>query len=314
MLLQIVPDSTSPLEELTQTAAFTQVVDLIHRIANYTLFPIGDQNVTVVTLLLVALMVVAAWIVSRALQRAVGRAFNRRGITDRGTTTAAQRFLHYAVMIIGLVLAIQQVGINLSALFAAGAVFAVAIGFAMQSVAENFLSGVTLLIERHVRNGDMLEVDGREVRVLRMGLRATLVRDRDEVEMVLPNSLLVNAAVKNYTLEDSELRLRVGVGVTYGSDMRRVREVLESVGREIPWRTEEHDPVVLLTEFGDSSVNWELSVWMDEPWRSPRAASEVRERLWWAFKEAGLVIAFPQLDVHFDPPVEDALARLPRSA
>jgi potassium efflux system protein len=96
--------------------------------------------------------------------------------------------------------------------------------------------------------------------------------------------------------------------------MRRVRETLERVGREVTWRSQERDPVVLLTDFADSSVNWELSIWMDEPWRSPRAASEVREKIWWALKEAELVIAFPQLDVHFDPPVEEALTRLPRSA
>jgi small-conductance mechanosensitive channel len=113
----------------------------------------------------------------------------------------------------------------------------------------------------------------------------------------------------NYTLRDSMYRLRCKVGVVYGSDMRVVREVLETTAREISWRIGDKDPVILLAEFGSSSVDWEVSVWMDDPWRVRRAKSELNEAIWWALKEAGITIAFPQLDLHFDEPVVEALRR-----
>jgi len=124
----------------------------------------------------------------------------------------------------------------------------------------------------------------------------------------------VQSPVKNFTLEDSFFRIRVAVGVTYDSDMRLVRTTLERTADAVAWRLPDRKPVVLMSDFADSSVDWEISVWSDDPWTARRAASELREGIWWAFEEAGIVIAFPQLDVHFDPPVQEALTQRPRLA
>jgi potassium efflux system protein len=116
--------------------------------------------------------------------------------------------------------------------------------------------------------------------------------------------------VKNYTLKDSVYRLRASVGVTYSSDMCKVRETLESIVQDIDWQVKGHDPIVLLTGYGSSSVDWEVSVWISDPWLMRRRISELYESIWWALKGDGHVIAFPQLDVHFDPPVADGIAHL----
>jgi len=102
-------------------------------------------------------------------------------------------------------------------------------------------------------------------------------------------------------------RLRCPVGVVYGADMKLVREVLEQTAQDIPWRMQSKDPVILLTAFGSSSVDWEVSVWMDDPWKVSHAKSNLNEAIWWALKDAGIIIAFPQLDVHFDRPVLEAI-------
>jgi small-conductance mechanosensitive channel len=104
------------------------------------------------------------------------------------------------------------------------------------------------------------------------------------------------------------------VGVAYESDMKQVMEVLQAMADALPWRLQNRDPVVLLTEFGSSSVNFEVSVWTDDPWRAPRARSDLMKGIWFALKEAGITIAFPQIDVHFDAPVDEALSRLPRAS
>jgi len=165
---------------------------------------------------------------------------------------------------------------------------------------QNFVSGLILLTERSITPGDILQVEGRFVRVQTMGIRATIARSLEEEEIIIPNSTIVQSSVINYTLGDSLYRLRCVVGVVYGADMKLVRETLERAGAEIGWRIKDKEPVVLLLEFGDPSVNWEVSVWMDEPWRARKARSELCEAVWWALKEAGITIAFPQLDVHLD--------------
>ncbi len=218
--------------------------------------------------------------------------------------------MRYVVLVVGLAIGVHSLGINLTALFAAGAVFAVAIGFAMQNIVQNFVSGVILLAERAIKPGDVLEVDGRLVQVRDMGIRATVARTLDEEDIIIPNSQLVASSVKNYTFRDSLYRLRATVGVTYSSDMARVREVLEATAAKIDWRSAAQAPRIFLNDFADSAVVWEVSVWMDNPWQMSRRRSELNEAIWWALKEAGIVIAFPQVDVHFDPPVSASLEAL----
>jgi len=307
-------EPSTPLTQITEGAAFTEIVALAHRALNFTLFHVGGQDINIVTVLVVGCLIVGTWWISAVVQRTVERAFRARGVTDRGTTAVTTRLLHYAIMAVGLGLAIQQVGINLSALFAAGALFAVGLGFAMQNIAQNFVSGLILLVERAIKPGDVVEVEGRVVRILNMGIRTTVGRTRDDEELIIPNASLVQSAVKNFTLGDPTYRVRVNVGVSYESDMRAVRAALEGVAADTEWALKERAPVVLLTDFGDSSVDWQVSVWCEDAWVAPRMASDLRERVWWGLKEVGVEIAFPQLDVHFDPPIEKALGHLPRSA
>jgi small-conductance mechanosensitive channel len=147
-----------------------------------------------------------------------------------------------------------------------------------------------------------------------MGIRTTIGRNRDDEELIIPNAILASSIVKNYTLQDSITRLRAPVGVEYGSDMKVVMETLTEMANGLEWRLKPYEPTVLLTEFGSSSVNFEVSVWITDPWRAPRARSKLMQAMWWALKDAGITIAFPQLDVHFDPPVEESLERLPRAS
>ncbi|MBT8468862.1 MAG: mechanosensitive ion channel, partial [Deltaproteobacteria bacterium] len=188
-------------------------------------------------------------------------------------------------------------------------------GFAMQSIVQNFVAGVILLTERTIKPGDIVDVEGMVVKVLSMGIRASIVQSRDGEEVIIPNSLLSQNAVKNYTLRDSCYRVRLSVGVIYGSDMRAVRKTLESVAQDVSnrWGVPTKPPLVVMTGFGDNSVNWEIGVWMSDPFELKPALSELHESVWWAFREQDLVIAFPQLDVHFDEPIASSLAMLARN-
>ncbi|HMB68540.1 MAG TPA: mechanosensitive ion channel domain-containing protein [bacterium] len=286
----------------------SEITGVFHGIVGRELFSISGTPVTTATALTFFLILVVTFWISAIVQKALERGMRRRGVAAEGTVAAARRLTHYAILALGFGVGLQTVGIDLTALFAAGAFFAVAMGFAMQNITQNFVSGVILLVERTIKPQDVLEVEGRMVRVLHLGTRATVVRTLDEEELIVPNSVLVQSTVTNYTLRDPLVRLRVMVGVTYDSDMKQVRQVLEHATAELPWRSRQRDPVILMKAFGSSSVDWEVSVWVEEPWRLAGHSSELHEAIWFALKDAGIVIAFPQLDLHLDPPVTRALA------
>jgi small-conductance mechanosensitive channel len=274
------------------------------------LFEIGGTPVTVATLVTAVAVIVSTIVLSRVIRHAVSNVLERTRAGERAVR-AVTGLLHYVLLLAGFGIALQTVGINLSALFAAGALFAVALGFAMQSVSQNFVAGVILLSERSIHPGDILEVEGTLVRVVDMGIRAITAETRDGENLIIPNAVLIQTTVKNFTLINSAVRIRVPVGVVYGSDMALVRETLLRVATELSaeWGVADRSPQVILTEFGNHSVNWEVAVWMSDPWESRNFRSRLHDSVWWAFKENGIVIAFPQLDVHFDPAVAQGLAR-----
>ncbi len=292
---------------------WNQIVGYLDRTLNTVLVSISGRDVTAVSLLIFALIIAVTFKVSKLAQRGVERAFALRGVTDPGMTGNVNKLLHYAALAIGFALALQNLGFDLGALFAAGAIFAVALGFAMQGLVQNFVSGVILLGERTIKNGDVLEVEGEIVRVTRMGLRMTVARTRDEEDLIIPNTTLAQNTIKNFTLRDPEYRLKATVGVMYGSDLRAVMRVLRAAAVAMPFRSSHREPQVLLTGFGDSSVDFEVQVWTSDPWAARGHLSQLNEALWWALREADITIAFPQLDVHLDSPVVAALERMPRA-
>ncbi len=293
---------------------FTELLRLVGRVIKYPIFTIQGQAITPMDLATFAIVVVATLLVSRVLTRSALKALSRRGVDDSGTHMIARRLIHYAVLAVGLGTAVNNLGVNLSAVLAAGAVLGVGLGFAFQSVAQNFVSGLLLLFERSIRPGDVLEVEGRVVRVEDLGIRSTVARTRDDEQLIIPNSTLAQSTVVNFTMNDVLFRIRIVVGVTYDSDMRIVREALERTARARPWRVAAREPLVLMIGFGSSSVDFEISVWTDDPWGARSLASELHESVWWELKKEGIVIAFPQLDVHLSSRVEESIARLPRAS
>lgn len=278
-----------------------KIPEWLKSLGEYPLFELGKTNVTVLTLALFAIVVIITLAASALSQRALVRAMTFRRITDEGTVGVARRLLHYFVLLVGLGIGLQLVGVNLKTLFAAGAVFAIGVGFAMQNIAQNFVSGLIILLERTIKPGDILQVEGRFVRVRQMGIRCTIARTLDDEEIIVPNSAIAQSSVTNYTLNDSVFRLRTSVGVHYTSDMKLVKETLQKTADQLTWRHKDKQPAVFMIEFGDSAVVFEVSVWMEDPWHSQRARSNLNEAIWWALKDNGIVIAYPQLDVHLNP-------------
>jgi small-conductance mechanosensitive channel len=220
----------------------------------------------------------------------------------RWRTTVA-KVVSYSLRIVAVSFALQITGINVGNILAAGAVLAVGIGIAMQKVAENFVSGVILLVERSIREDDIIELEGHLARIRQVGIRATIAHTLDDEEIVVPNSVLAQSTVKNYTLTDTIFRLRVAIGIDYGADLDHVMGALKKTAEAIPWRDPDYEPVVLLKDFGSSSIDFDVSVWTRDVWASRRQQSELRLAIWRTLRDENITIPFPQLDVHFDAPV-----------
>jgi len=292
--------------------SFQDVMREISEFLATPLYTIGETQGTVGTALTVVLIILATWWFARLLSKTIMRAFERGGTVDKEAVRPYAKFAKAGVLLVGLGVAFNTLGFRLTAIFAAGGLFAVAIGFAMKNVAENFVSGLIMRLERSIKRGDILKVEGQVVTVKDVGIRFTLASNRDNEDLLIPNSILVQSMVINRTLRDPLFRLRAPVGVTYSSDMKLVKETLMAAASSITWRSPERDPVVIMRAFGSSSVDWEVSVWVEDPWSVGQYVSELNEAIWWSLKDAGVVIAFPQLDVHFDEPVVESLQGLRR--
>lgn len=217
---------------------------------------------------------------------------------DPGARHAIGRLLHYFLVVVGLLVAMNLVGIKLESFLVLGGALGVGIGFGLQHVANNFISGLILLFERPVKVGDTVVVDKEWGRVKRIGLRSTIIETFDRSELIVPNSQLVSNTVTNWTLSNPMARVRLQVGVAYGTDLGLALKLLREAADSNPRVLREPAPAVYFSRFGDSAVELELHAWVADVKERLLAQSEIGLEIQRLFAEAGVEIPFPQRDVH----------------
>ena len=244
------------------------------------------------------LVLLAAYWISRMIQRIIVRSVNN----DDNAVRTYRTVVRYVVMPLGFIMALHIMGLNLSTFFHTGGLFAIAAAFAMKDVANNLVSGFILRAERLIKVGDVLEshTHGVMMKVEKIGFRGVVARTKDSRSILIPNSFFIQDWIANYKYENTFCQVWAVVGVAYSSDLKKVSQVLEEACNKIDNSSEFREPEVLLLGFGNSTVNYKASIWIDTPWDSGKVKSELNKTVWWALKEAGIEIAFPQLDVHFD--------------
>ena len=242
----------------------------------------------------IALLAVA---VASVVGRWLRRALDARGLPV-GTQFAVSKIFGYAVIGLGLTVSFHSLGLRLDALIAASAVVAVGIGFGLQNIAQNFISGLILLVEQPVRKGDFVKVGDALGVVDDIGLRATRIVTRDEVTIIVPNSGFVTEPVINHSRPTTNLRVRVAVGVAYASDPVQIRDILVAVALATEGVLQDPTPQVRFEGFGSSSKDFALLAWIADPRRDLAIGSDLRFAIDAAFRAASIEIPFPQQDVH----------------
>lgn len=263
------------------------------------LFTLHGVKVTVGTLAIFAVSLAVSVLLGRLIRRLVLRvALKRMHGANEGSAYSVARITQYLVTLAGVFIAIENVGISLSTLAALGAVFAVGLGFGLQNIAQNFISGLILLFERPISKGDVVVVGGTYGIVDEVSIRATRIMTFDNVALIVPNSKLISDVVENRSEPTPVYRNRIKVGVAYGSDTRQVESILLEVARKHELVLNEPKPAVFFTDFGNSSLDFELCVWMNDPMMAMTVGTEVRHAIVAEFAKNGIEIPFPQRDLH----------------
>jgi small-conductance mechanosensitive channel len=275
----------------------------IQAFIEYKLFEINQTPITLASILLFFVFLALFFIVSRILNRVLLRRLLTRFHIDEGIRYTIIRINHYVVMIVGTLLAFQFIGINLSGLAVILGFLSVGIGFGLQNITSNFVSGIILLFERPIRVGDRVTVGEVEGDVLAINMRATMIQSLTNISIIVPNSEFVSGRVVNWSHGDPKIRIDLEVGVSYSSDLDTVLDALQSVAAEHPKVLSVPKPDVLLTSFGDSSWNMMLRVWVGDPKGHYNVRSELNQAVVRKFREVGVEIPFPQRDLHVRSPL-----------
>ncbi|MBN2756877.1 MAG: mechanosensitive ion channel [Bacteroidales bacterium] len=261
------------------------------------LLSVGDYKIRVYTLLYILLIFLITkltlWLIKKTLFRK--HKYNK---LDIGNTYALYQIIKYVVWILAIGLLLEAIGIKVTVLIAGSAALLVGVGLGLQQTFNDIISGVILLSERSIKVDDILEIDGDIVRIQEIGLRTSKCSNRDEISIIIPNSLITTNKVINWSHQSKQTRFKINVGVAYGSDVDLVLKVLEESALEHPDISDKESVNVRFIEFNNSSLDFQILFFSENVFRIEKVKSDIRIIINKKFIENNINIPFPQMDVH----------------
>jgi small-conductance mechanosensitive channel len=284
----------------TIKTAWIRVTDM----TGMTLFSVGETPVTAGDIVRAVFILFIAWLLSRGIRYAIRRVGRKESTGTQASLYTLSRLSHYTIIIVAVFIALTSIGLDFGNLALVAGALSVGIGFGLQSIVNNFVSGLIILFERSLRVGDYIELDtGLTGTVKAINVRSTLINTNDNIDIVVPNSEFVTTRLTNWTLGERILRVRIPFGVAYGSDKELVRKAAIEACEEVPYTLTHmpgREPDVWLVEYGDNSLNFLLLAWVNR--EGARRPTRTRAAYLWAletkFREYGIEIPFPQRDLH----------------
>jgi len=266
---------------------------------NFELFSLGESPFTTKTFLLLILSLFLLFYISSKIRKVlVNRIFPRYGL-EIGISQSIATILRYVLIIIGLIIIFQTTGIDLSAIGLLIGALGVGIGFGLQNITNNFISGLIILFERPIKVGDRIEIDDLAGNIVDISARATTIITNDNIAVIVPNSDFINNRVINWSHNNKEVRLNFPVGISYNEDPEKIRKLLTEVVNENHGVLSSPEPYIRFEGFGDSSLNFDVLVWTSEYIDRPKILrSELYYEIFAKFKEHNIEIPFPQQDIH----------------
>lgn len=272
----------------------------INLILNKPIFHINEEPITIIGILIFFAILFFASLLSKFLRKLLKSKISDVAHVDRGVNYALQRILHYCILAVGVVIALQFIGIDLGSLAVITGFLSVGIGFGLRNITSNFISGIILLFERPISPGDRVTVaEEYQGNVEKISMRATVINTIDNVSIIVPNSYFIEQDVINWSHGDRKIRIHIPIGVAYGSDTEKVKNCLLKVAQEHPNVMDDPSPNVWFREFGNSSLDFDLIAWIPEPKKILKTKSDLNYVINKIFREEEIEIPFPQHDLHF---------------
>lgn len=266
----------------------------INEILNFSLIEVDKYQLKVSTIILLTLFVLLVFVFLKFLKKLINRSTN----FDQGKKYSIYNLVKYFTLVLSIVFSLQIVGVDVSVLIAGSAALLVGIGFGLQNVFSDFISGIIILVDASVKVDDVIELDGLIGSVSEINFRTTTVMTRDEKYIIIPNSQLTSSQLINWSHRKITSRFEVTVGVDYSSDVEKVIKLLEEAVNQHPKVLSDPKPFVRFTDFADSSLNFTVLFWSDDLFRIENVKSEIRIEIFKLFKKNGIQIPFPQRVVH----------------
>ena len=303
------------MEQLNQFWEFIKsIAGEIFQALNEPFAHIGETEISVNFILYFIFSILLLFYLAKKAREILVNKILTRANLNEGIRQSIGTIVRYLIIILGLVIIFQSAGLNLSALGVLAGALGVGIGFGLQNITNNFVSGLIILFERPIKIGDRVEVGEISGDVVRIAARATTVITNDNISIIIPNSEFISSKVTNWSHNNRMVRFRFPVGVSYKEDPEKVRDLLLEVAREHEGVLKSPSPSVAFTEFGDSSLNFELWVWTIKFInRPPVLQSDLYFDIFRKFKENNIEIPFPQRDLHLRSGLEALGERLPKS-
>lgn len=270
--------------------------DYVQQVLAFRIFTVGGSVITVSHVALFLLALLATQVLAQTARRVLHK--YALASVDPAPRFVIVRVSQYLIWFVGLVVALEFLNIDMTAVALVAGALGIGIGFGLQNVVSNFVAGVVLLLEQPLRFKDRVSVENVEGQVENVSFRATTIVTNDNISIIVPNSQLINQPVTNWSHGDPRIRIHVAIGVAYGSDVELVTRTLLEVARAHENVLPSPEPEVRFLEFGDSSLNFELLVWLDDPPGHYRLRSDLNYAIDAAFRQQGIEIPFPQRDLH----------------
>lgn len=277
-----------------------EILDWLKLSWNAQLFNLGNSTFTVRTLVLMVVSIMLLFLIAGLIKKVLIKRIFPRYHLDIGVSLAIATIIKYVLVILGLFIIFQTTGIDLSALGLLFGALGVGIGFGLQNITNNFISGIIILFERPIKVGDRVELDDQLAgNISEISARATTLITNDNIAVIVPNSDFINQRVINWSHHNRNVRLNFPVGVSYKEDPEAIRKVLIEVAEQNPGVLKEPRPDVLFDEYADSSLNFILRIWTSEYSDKPKVLkSQLYYEIFRKFKENNIEIPYPQRDVH----------------
>lgn len=276
------------------------------------LFKVGETQITLLLVLYFLLLLTLLIYLSGKSKKLVNRVLAGRGV-DLGIREATGSIVRYVLLFLGLLVILQTIGIDLTALSILTGAVGLGIGFGLQNIASNFISGIIILFERPVRIGDRIAVGDVEGDVVRIGARSTTVLTNDNIDIIIPNSKLITENVVNWTHSERRVRFRIPVTVACNADIRQVEQALLEAAKNVSEVLETPAPGVRFTSFSDNGLDFELRAWTTAlVQRKGKFTSELNFAIYDKFKEYGIEVPYPQRDIRIRSSTLETTHKEPR--